>query len=155
MTENVFQDVNTQGVSFGPILKHRQVLRIFLGKSFSFLEELAVYGMAWAMYMGAAMCVRERGHIRILMAVKALPGHMVTFFVIVRDILWMAFNVFMVWQGYKYIELLWEYDYISPVLHINQKWPQIIVDLGYALMAVRMIQCYYDWHKIDYKGYPT
>ncbi|MBU2578102.1 TRAP transporter small permease [Patescibacteria group bacterium] len=130
-------------------------VRSIFGKSFAWPEELAVYGMAWAMYMGAAMCVRGRGHIRIMIAVNAFPEHMATFFVVLGDILWMAFNIFMVWHGYKYIELLWNQVFISPALHIDQKWPQMIVPLGYALMSVRMVQCYYSWYKGGFKGYPT
>ena len=36
-------------------------------------EELAGFAMPWAIYMGAALGVRERFHIRILVGVRSLP----------------------------------------------------------------------------------
>ncbi len=129
--------------------------RSVFGKSFSWPEELAIYGMAWAVYMGAAMCVRERGHLRIMIAVTKLPEKMSTAVVIFGDLLWFSFNVFMVWYGYKYIHLLWDQVYISPALQIDQKWPQLIVPLGFALMSLRMVQCYYSWFRDGCEGFPT
>lgn len=129
--------------------------RSFFGKSFAWPEELAIYCMAWAVYMGAAMCVRERGHLRIMIAVTKLPGHLPTVVVIFGDTLWLSFNLFMVFHGYEYIQLLWDQLYISPALHIDQKWPQMIVPIGFLLMSMRIIQSYYLWFKNGCQNFPT
>jgi C4-dicarboxylate transporter DctQ subunit len=61
----------------------------------------------------------------------------------------------MVRYGYQYIALLWDQAYISPALEIDQKWPQAIIPIGFALMTVRMIQFYYRWFRDGARGLPA
>ena len=130
-------------------------VRVLFGTALAWCEEIAVYGMAWGVYMGASLCVRERAHIRILLGVRALPKIYGTALLIFGDCLWAAFNLFMVFYGYQYIELLWEQTYISPALEIDQKWPQAIIPLGFALMTFRMVQFYYRWWRSGAQGLPA
>ena len=130
-------------------------VRMLFGTALAWCEEIAVYGMAWGVYMGASLCVREKAHIRILLGVKALPKKFGLVLLILGDCLWAAFNIFMVFYGFKYIELLWEQAYISPALEIDQKWPQAIIPLGFALMTFRMVQFYYRWLRSGANGLPA
>ena len=57
-------------------------------------EEVAAISMVWAVYMGASLCVRERFHIRIIVAVKALPDRVGKVVVFLADIIWVFFSVF-------------------------------------------------------------
>lgn len=129
-------------------------VRIIFGSALAWPEEIAIYGMAWFVYMGASLCVRERAHLRILLGVTALPKPVAMTLVILGDFLWVAFNIFMVWHGYKYIELLWDQLYISPALQIDQKWPQAIVPLGFAMMTLRIGQVYFYWFKSGARELP-
>ena len=38
---------------------------------------------------------------------------------------------------------LWERTYRSPVLDIDQKWPYLVIAVGFALMTLRLVQVYY------------
>ena len=49
------------------------VSRYAFDTAITWTEELAGFSMVWAVYMGAAMAVRDRFHIRILFVVEALP----------------------------------------------------------------------------------
>lgn len=129
-------------------------VRIVFGTALAWPEEIAIYGMAWLVYMGAALSVRERAHLRIMIGVTKLPRPVAMTLIILGDCLWVAFNIFMVWHGYKYIELLWNQLYISPALQINQKWPQAIVPIGFGLMTVRIFQVYYAWLRNGARGLP-
>jgi TRAP-type C4-dicarboxylate transport system permease small subunit len=130
------------------------IVRIVFGTALAWPEEIAIYGMAWFVYMGASLSVRERAHLRIMIGVVKLPKPAAMTLIILGDCMWVAFNIFMVWHGYKYIELLWNQLYISPALQIDQKWPQAIVPLGFALMTVRIFQVYYSWIKKGAKDLP-
>jgi len=130
------------------------VLRYGFGTALTWTEELAGFCMAWAVYMGAALGVRERFHIRILVGVFALPNVLQTPLVIVADLLWLAFNLLMIRYGLEYIEVLWTRTSISPALGIDQVWPQSIIVIGYLLITARLLQIYAIWWKDGRRGPP-
>ena len=117
-------------------------------------EEVAAISMVWAVYMGASLCVRERFHIRIIVAVKALPDRVGKVVVFLADIIWVFFSVFMVKISWEYLGVLWKYPAHSPSLGINQFYPQSILVIGYGLMVVRIIQTYWHWYHDGANGLP-
>ena len=123
------------------------VARYVFNTAITWTEELSGFSMVWAVYMGASLAVRERFHVRIVIVVVSMPRPIAIGVIILSDICWMAFNLFMVWYGIEYLTVLWERVYISPSLHIDQKWPQMIVAIGYMLMSVRLAQIYVVWFK--------
>ena len=121
------------------------VLRYGFGTALTWTEELAGFAMAWAVYMGAALGVRERFHIRILVGVFALPRLLQLPVVLTADLLWLLFNLIMIWFGLEYVELLWTRTAIAPALGIDQVWPQSIIVIGYLLITARLLQIYWLW----------
>ena len=117
-------------------------------------EELAGFAMPWAIYMGAALGVRERFHIRILVGVRSLP--MLTQYLIIfaGDFLWLAFNIFMIKYGIDYLKLMWEFPVISQTLSISNFWPETIIVIAYSLMLLRLVQIYVKWFRDGRKGLP-
>jgi C4-dicarboxylate transporter DctQ subunit len=130
------------------------IARYLFSTAITWSEELAGISMAWAVYFGGALGVRENFHIRITMLVAAFPRKIAVALLILGDLLWMGFNMAMVFFGTEYLLLLWRKTYISPSLGIEQKWFQMIVALGYILMSFRLVQVYVHWFKNDMKGLP-
>lgn len=131
------------------------IVRCFFGSALAWPEEIAIYGMVWAMYMGASMCVREKAHMRILIGVKALPPKASMAVIIFADFTWLIFNFFMVFIGIDYIKLLIEQPIISPALGVSQYWAQSIIPIGFGLMAFRIIEHYYFWIKNGCSEFPA
>lgn len=123
------------------------VTRFFFGSAMAWPEEVSAYAMAWSMYIGACMCVREKGHMRVLLGVKRLPRRLGIPVIMFADLLWFGFCVFMVFIGADYISLLIDQPMISPALGVDQRWPQSIIPFGFGLMAFRIIQHYILWFK--------
>lgn len=117
-------------------------------------EEVAAMSMVWAVYMGASLCVRERFHIRILVAVKALPMMMSRGVIFLADILWALFCLFMLRITWDYLGVMWKFPTISPSLGINQFYPQTILFIGYSLMVIRLIETYWHWYQDGANGLP-
>ena len=117
-------------------------------------EEVAAISMVWAVYLGAALCVRERFHIRIVVAVQALPERAGRWFVFLADVLWASFSLFMLKVAWDYLAVLWKFTSISPSLGINQFYPQSILMIGYALMLLRLAQTYVVWWREGAVGIP-
>jgi len=130
------------------------IARYMFQTALHWTEEVAAISMVWAVYMGAALCVRERFHIRIMVAVKSLPtrfGRLVIFF---ADLLWAFFSLFMIRVSWDYLAVLWKFTSRSPSLGIDQFYPQSILIIGYALMLLRLIQTYVQWYRDGGHGLP-
>ena len=117
-------------------------------------EELAGFAMPWAIYMGAALGVRERFHIRILVGVRSLPMLIQYIIIFLGDFLWLAFNIFMIKYGIDYLTLMWEFPVISQTLSISNFWPETIIVIAYSLMLLRLVQIYVKWFRDGRKGLP-
>ena len=117
-------------------------------------EETAAMAMVWAVYTGASLCVRERFHIRIMVAVQALPERFGKVVVFVADLLWAFFCVFMLKVSWDYLYIFWRFPETSPSLGINQFYPQTILIIGYGLMLLRLIQTYIVWWRDGAEGLP-
>lgn len=117
-------------------------------------EETAAIAMVWAVYMGASLCVRERFHIRILVAVQAMPTSLGKVVIILADIAWAAFCVLMLRVSWEYLAVLWQFPSRSPSLRINEFYPQTILVIGYGLMLARLLQTYILWLRDGADGLP-
>ena len=130
------------------------VARYVFSTALHWTEEVAAMSMVWAVYMGAALCVRERFHIRIMVGVKALPNRFGRFVIYIADLLWAAFCVFMIMVSWDYLAVFWKFTSRSASLGINQFYPQMILIIGYGLMLIRLIQLYVIWYRGGSQGLP-
>ncbi|MGI9492310.1 MAG: TRAP transporter small permease [Geminicoccaceae bacterium] len=130
------------------------IFRYVFNSALHWTEEVAAVAMVWAVYMGAALCVRERFHIRIMVAVASLPERLGRFVIIGADLLWAFFCLFMIKVAVDYLQVLWKFPSHSPSLGINQFYPQTILIIGYALILARLIQLYVNWIKDGANGLP-
>lgn len=121
------------------------ILRYFFSAASAWAEELAIYSMVGAVYLGASLAARDQAHIRIVMIVRLFPKKIQYGIIILADLLWLAFVVFLLMQSYKWMQLLFETTYISPGLGIEQRWPQMVVPFALVLMIMRILQVYYRW----------
>ena len=83
-------------------------------------KKTASMAMVWAVYTGASLCVRERFHIRIMVAVKSLPERIGRPIIILADCMWALFCVFMIRVSIDYLSIFWRFPETSPSLGINQ-----------------------------------
>jgi C4-dicarboxylate transporter DctQ subunit len=130
------------------------IMRYGFNTALQWTEEVAAIGMVWAVYMGASLCVRERFHIRIMAGVMLLPRMAAKAVIVISDVLWAAFSIFMLWVGVDYLDVLWRFTSRTPSLGIDEFWPQSIVVIGYALMLLRLAQIYVIWVRGGGRGMP-
>jgi len=121
------------------------VLRYMFGEASAWVEEISIIGMVGGVYFGAALAVRNKDHLRIVFILNLLPKRLKTIMIIVSDILWMGFLVFLLLQSIEFMKLLFETHYILPGLGIENRWPQLIVPIALVLMIIRMVQVYVRW----------
>lgn len=130
------------------------VARYVFSSALHWTEEVAAIAMVWAVYMGAALCVRERFHIRILFGVKALPTGLGRIVIFAADLFWAFFCLLMIKVSWDFLAVGWKYTSLSPSLGIDQFYPQTVLLFGYALMLARLIQLYVQWYRAGRHGLP-
>ncbi|WP_306112969.1 MULTISPECIES: TRAP transporter small permease [unclassified Roseovarius] len=130
------------------------LMRFFFHSAAAWAEETAVYGMIFAVYLGATMAVRDRAHIRITLLVARLPRGLQVVSVVLADALWFAFVVFMIVQTTTYTQLLFNVTYQTPGLGIEQRWVQMFIPVFFGLMLFRILQVYWRWKKDQFRGLP-
>ena len=128
--------------------------RYIFSVALTWTEEVAAISMVWAVYMGAALCVRERFHLRIMVGVRALPPRLGRTVIVCADSAWALFCLLMLKVGWDYLGVAWIFPEFSSSLGINQFWPQTIFCLGYGLMLVRLAQQYLIWCRQGCHGLP-
>ncbi|MBU1361839.1 MAG: TRAP transporter small permease [Gammaproteobacteria bacterium] len=130
------------------------ILRYVFNSALVWTEELSGFAMVWTVYMGASLAVRERFHVRIMAGVVALPRRLAIALVVLADLAWLGFNLFMIQVGLEYLAVLRERPSASPSLGIDMLWPESIVVIGYVLMTLRLLQIYVRWWLSDRKELP-
>lgn len=119
------------------------VMRYVFHAPMSWSDEIAVYCLLWSVYLSASWAVRERTHIRVLNLIQAFPKPVSNWLIYFSDFVWFVFSVLVCWLGILLHVSLWERSYRSPVLDIDQKWPYLVIAVGFGLMTLRLIQVYY------------
>ena len=123
------------------------VMRYVFHAPMSWSDEIAVYCLVWSVYLAASWTVRERQHIRVLNLINVFPKPISLWLVYLSDLVWFLTSIFITYQGILLHLSLWERSFYSPVLAIDQKWPYLVVAVGFGLMTLRLIQVYYEWFK--------
>lgn len=121
------------------------ILRYFFAAAAPWAEEVAVYAMVGAVYMGACLAVREDAHFRITILHNRLSPKWRMALLVFADFLWLAFLGFWLWHSAEFVGVYFQYATISPGLNIDQKWPQSMVPVCVALMMARLVQ--YHWRR--------
>ncbi len=130
------------------------VLRFVFHSAAAWAEETAVYGMIFAVYLGATMATRERAHIRITLLISRLPKALQVVCVVSADVLWLGFVIFMIVQTTTYTQLLFDVTYQTPGLGIEQRWVQMFIPMLFCLMLFRIVQVYWRWRADNFRGLP-
>ena len=130
------------------------VMRYVFHSALQWTEEIAAIAMVWAVYMGAALGVRERFHIRILAGVMLLPRAAARVVIILSDVIWLGFSLLMLSFAADYLAVLWQHTSRTPRLGIDEFYPQSIIFIGYALMILRLVQLYAAWIRSGCRGLP-
>lgn len=117
--------------------------RYVLGRSLAWSEELSRFAFLWMVYTCVSIGAKDDSHIRVTAQFKVLPEKMKRFFLAVSDLLWIFFNMIVVYESYIVYCTMVKFPQISPVLYWNIKYVMLIIPLGFALQTYRVCERYY------------
>lgn len=118
------------------------LMRITVGSSIAWTEELSRYSFLWAVYVGAALAVKRGGHVRITAQFMCLSTKWRLVFRVIGDIVWIAFSLYVAWIGVECIEEGLYYPEISPTLGIVKAWVECIIPFSFVLVSWRIVEEY-------------
>ena len=105
-------------------------------------EEIAVFCFVGMLYFGSVIATRDGRHFRVSAQFGFLPKRWHPWRFVLGDLLWLAFNVFMVWQGVELVGQTMQRSEPSLSLGIPMQYIYAVIPAAFALTAFRLIQTY-------------
>ena len=116
------------------------VRRFALGYSSIWGEEIARYSFIYLAWFGAALAVRNRGHIRIDVLLNALPVRGKATLYLFGDLATMLLAVISLWVSIEPVLTSIEFGSVTDGLRISKAWFMVAVPLGFTLVVFRLLQ---------------
>lgn len=118
------------------------VLRFFTDQSILWVEEGSRYLMIWLTFIGCGPVLRYGGHIGVETLQERFPRHAPWIRAVILALL-LAFSLFMVWIGSRYVLLAWVQT--TPVMGIPMGAVYLAMPIGFALLAVHLLLMALPW----------
>ena len=125
------------------LLFFQVIMRVGFNTGIAWVEELARYAFVWFVFLGAARAARLGAHNRVSMHLRLLPPKVADYLLLVADLIWVAFNLAMIWKAYEVISLMLRFPYTSPALGWSMAYVYLIIPIGFGLMTIRALQVRY------------
>lgn len=103
-------------------------------------EETARYAFIYLVWIGAAVAVKERAHIRIDVLLHYLPPRGVAIFYLVADVLTAVLACFAIYWSMDPVLVSWKFGNVTDGLRIVRVWFLAAVPLGFTLVMIRLVQ---------------
>ena len=113
------------------------IARYVFQNSLSWSEELARYIFIWLVYLGISYGCQMRKHIKIDAALYLFPKKLRKYVVILGDVLFLAFAIYIAYTGFVYSV---NQTRVSSAMGIPFKYVYISTFVGFTLAAFREIQ---------------
>ncbi len=115
-------------------------MRYVMGASLSWSEELSRYFFIWATYVGIAYAVRKDAHIRVTMGTDLLSAKGQTYVRILTHVIFGAFALFVMYQGWFMVEKTFRFGQKSASLGMPMGIIYLAPFSGFLLVVLRLIQ---------------
>ena len=106
-------------------------------------EELAVFAFVFLLYFGSVLATREGAHFRVSAHLDWIKPPLRRWRFLIGDVIWLAFSVFIVWQGLLLVESAFERPEPSVAMAIPMQWIYLVIPLAFALNCFRLVQSYF------------
>lgn len=116
------------------------VMRYVFQNSLSWSEELARFIFVFQTWLGASLGVKYRRHIRVEIIFNFISPRVRQYLEIVVLCLCLGLSLFLVINGVDLLQQLFARKAYSPGLHLPMGYAYATVQIGCAVMSVRLLQ---------------
>lgn len=123
------------------------LIRVTIGSSLAWTEELSRFSFIWSVYIGMALAAKRGNHIRItaqFLKLSPLNRLKIRMF---SDAVWVFGCAYVAYQGAIIIDENFMFPELSATMGIVKAWVEAIVPFSFALVAVRVVESYYIHYK--------
>ena len=110
-------------------------------------EEAARFAFIYLVWIGAAVAVRDRAHIRIDVITHLLPPRGAALIYLLGDLLMVVLACLAIYWSLDPVLVSWKYGNVTDGLRIIRVWFLVAVPFGFAIMLLRLGQSI--WRDID------
>lgn len=106
-------------------------------------EELARFSFVWFVFFGAVVAAKLAAHNRVTFQFKKFSKKTQNYIEAFADLIWLSFNVVMIFKSIFLIKSMLQFTYISPTLGWSMAYVYLIFPIAFTLMSIRIIQINY------------
>lgn len=117
-------------------------LRFLFNTALSWQEELTRILFVWFCYIGVSLGAKRMQHIRVTVFVGFLPDRVRKVTDIIADLVWLFFNVAMVYISVSMLRTMTEFRQLTPAMDIDVFHIYLIIPLAFLITTLRIIQLY-------------
>jgi TRAP-type C4-dicarboxylate transport system permease small subunit len=117
-----------------------QVFARIVGISTVGTVELGGFLLVWVCYLGIAYGLRKGKHIRVDIIYDRMPEKIQILFLIIGNLICVAFSLLLTWEGLKLIRMFYEIGEDSLILRVPMYIVYIALPIGMILFAVEAIR---------------
>lgn len=131
-------------LSFFIILLFVQIIgREVFSVNISWGEELARFSFVWFVFFGASFAARLAAHNRVTFQFRWFSKKTANYIEAFADLIWIVFNIVIIYKSIFLIKSMLQYPYISPTLGWSMAYIYMIFPLSFSVMTIRIIQVNY------------
>lgn len=111
--------------------------RYVLNSSLLWSEDVALWGLAWLVFVAAGPVMRTWSHVHVPLFVRAFPLPVRARLIVLSKLLTAAFLLFLVWQGT--VSVFAGYHRVAEMLGLSTRWVKLAIPVGSALMLAFLL----------------
>lgn len=123
------------------------VVRAVAGSAVAWAEELSRFCFIWAVFFAMALASKRCEHVCITVQFMKLNQKTRFFVRILRDLVWIFFNVFIAYTCCEVIVESIEFPEISQTLGFPKYYVEAVIPVSFILSSVRILEDYFVHYK--------
>ena len=105
-------------------------------------EEIVRYSFIYLAWIGAAVAVKDRAHIRIDVLMHYVPPRVKALLYIFGDLVMFVVAVIALYWSWETVHVSAKFGSVSHGLRVSMVWFLMAVPAGFALMILRLVQSF-------------
>ncbi len=124
-------------------LSAQVIVRMVLGSSIDWTEELSRYTFIASVFLGAALAAKRCAHVRVTAQFLWMNDSWRLFFRILIDLVWVCCLLYVSWNCVPVIIDDFEFPEMSPTMHFAKAWVECVIPASFTLAAFRIVADYW------------
>ena len=121
------------------IVTYSVVVRYIFNRPIGWSEEISIYFMIWAIFLGTAYALKEDSHISVDLLMQRLPGRVKPWFLLFHYVVGLAFLSLLFYKAIGMVNLSHMLNSRSIALDLPLILPQLAVPVGSAMLILQLL----------------